>query len=419
MAKNIIWKLGAVNFNVASLRYRCLLPSLELQKSGYTPRIFLGKEIVSFSWKNTAALVFVKTFTGYDYHLAQRAVEKGIPVYIDLCDDIFFWGHGQHQFTKDDPKIRQAEHFFLIADLAKTIVVTGKALKEVLVSKGISEDKIKIIHDGIEDLETIKEERSLFDSTRKGMISELILSKLIQLALPIYEHSTTQTPLFRIKHLINIYRYKLLNRMKVQQPVTSKLPKASIQTSHNGQANSNPTIDQGIRVLWFGNAGVKNVYGMTDLLQIKEDLKQFFSVHKGELWISSNNEQLFQDIQKELDFSCRYFTWSLEGCINLIKKSDLIVVPGAETRFSKCKSPNRSLLALHYGKPVVAEKTQAIEQIQELIYVGDWKNNLILASKEKEPKGYSNRENILKSHSKEWIAQKWFELLFSETIDGH
>jgi hypothetical protein len=413
MAKNIIWKLGAVNFNVASLRYRCLLPSLELQKSGYSPKIFLGNELISLSWGDAAAIVFVKTFTGYDYYLATQAVEKGIPVYIDLCDDIFYWSHTLEDFSKDDPKIRQAEHFFLIADLAETIVVTGSALKDVLISKGISEDKIRIIHDGIEDLETVQEEKSLFQKTRKEMMPERILSKLVQAVLPIYEHSTTQTALLRFKHRLSIYRYKLLNTLKGQKPPPSKLPQVSIQTSNHKSSELIPSADHGIRVLWFGNAGVKDVYGMTDLLQIKNDLKDFFSVHKGELWVSSNNEQLFQDVQKELDFSCRYFPWSLEGCISLIKSSNLIVVPGAETRFSKCKSPNRSLLALHYGKPVVAEKTQAIEQIEELIYVGDWKQNLILAAKESAPKGSDSREDILKSHSKQFIARQWFQLLFS------
>ena len=81
------WKVSTLNLDLASLRYRAILPMLALDRFGIKGKIFNNPNRDSLI--SLDALVIVKSFTFEDYWLAQEAVKMKVPIIFDLCDNIF------------------------------------------------------------------------------------------------------------------------------------------------------------------------------------------------------------------------------------------------------------------------------------------------------------------------------------------
>ena len=89
------WKVGSLSAKMASVRYRALLPVIALEAAGVQSRVF--SESRDAFLEGLDALVIVKSFTPDDLLLAQVARERGIKVFIDLCDNIFIGGYGSNR----------------------------------------------------------------------------------------------------------------------------------------------------------------------------------------------------------------------------------------------------------------------------------------------------------------------------------
>ncbi len=115
------------------------------------------------------------------------------------------------------------------------------------------------------------------------------------------------------------------------------------------------------QILWFGNSGYEHISGLTDLLLVRDDLErlaQEFDVH---LLVVSNNVDLYNKHIKGFKIPNHYLSWSRDLVEKELKTSSVVIVPNPLNQFAKVKSPNRTILALSRGVPVVATQTNAMK----------------------------------------------------------
>lgn len=164
------WKVSSLSNNMASVRYRALLPILALKELNVVSTVFSDANPDNLN--SIDILVIVKSFTSHDLLLAQEAENAGIPIVIDLCDNLFIESYGQ-QSGKTSPK----EVFKLIAKKISAVVTTTQPLADVLTLYVEANTPIFIVPDGIETDELIKQGEELLLEARKRQ--NLSLSRLL------------------------------------------------------------------------------------------------------------------------------------------------------------------------------------------------------------------------------------------------
>ena len=135
----LIWKTQTLNVNVASVRYRALLPMKYLAKplmaKGIEQTIVGSIDAVTLT-PETTAVIFVKSFRDQDVETCRQTHYLGAPIILDLCDNIFI-----AEYATDNEYV-PAKNFRKMARYAAAIVTTGDALKaqieEVLVPLNIT-----------------------------------------------------------------------------------------------------------------------------------------------------------------------------------------------------------------------------------------------------------------------------------------
>jgi hypothetical protein len=80
------WCVASLSNDTASVRYRALLPLLALEAEDIAGSLFTSR--CAFDLESLDVLVIVKSFSIETLALVQRARALGIPVIIDLCDNV-------------------------------------------------------------------------------------------------------------------------------------------------------------------------------------------------------------------------------------------------------------------------------------------------------------------------------------------
>ena len=241
----LVWKIQTLNINVASLRYRCLFPLRYLAQRGITSEIYGGKDTVKLT-PQTQAIIFVKSFHTVDVETCRRAYKQGIPIILDLCDNIFIDGYGA------DSSYVPAQNFRLMADKAAAIVTTGTAMKaevEALLSAEQASDLVSqesshkplvvVIPDGSESIDDIK---FAFRSTRAKRQRSLTL-KSLKLTRQLYQRgwrklkATANKLNSSIKRIL--HRYRLLT-LRSARPVPKNGSKAAEHPTSQKTRRKNP-----------------------------------------------------------------------------------------------------------------------------------------------------------------------------------
>jgi len=399
------WKVSTLNLDLASLRYRAILPMLALERFGIKGKIFNKPNRDSLIGLD--ALVIVKSFTFEDYWLAQEAVKMKVPVIFDLCDNIFI-GH----YAKKNP-ISPSTIFLLIADIATAIVVTTDPLATIVREKTLGQTPVYIIPDGIitpmllatakKRLRLLQLYKSLHQIIINNVISRLVRKgkgKLyILMTAPlngISRSSLLKNVIKKIgkhsRHYLNwrfwatrtYHHYKQLrahvagraHRLTSNTKPTS-VSKAEKSAPHTGQPLVASSSSR--KIVWFGNHGADHAdFGMLDLLSIREPLERLASEFPLELVVISNNLKKFNNHISQIAIPSRYIEWSNESMTDHLRNADVVVIPSSLDDFSICKSANRTILALSHGVPVVATATPALETLRKCIEVDDFEGGLRL-----------------------------------------
>jgi glycosyltransferase involved in cell wall biosynthesis len=428
------WKVSSLSGEIASVRYRALLPSIELSSRHYQSRIFAGAHPRQL--KSLDVLIFVKATSSKDLGLAQLAKTQGIPVILDLCDNIFI------ETYKGKGIATPAEVFTAMARQATAIVVTTVALSEVIKERISDNTPIYVIPDGIETTqlaalgsqllaaalqsEKISSTRDLLQDSRKfafrytGLFNSLKTISFRKLLRVFVKHSRRSRKLL-YSHLKQCSRHcakKLYFRYdSIRSAIIASRKKTSIgltspyfinsATSPAPPNENSPAVQR--RILWFGNHGANHAkFGMLDLLEIKDDLERVAAELSIKLIVVSNNLEKYKNFILPLAIASEYIEWSAQVVEQQLKIADIVIIPNTLDAFSRCKSANRAVLALSRGTPVVATGSPALRELSACIELDDFYGGIMR---------YLNNPHHREEHLLH--ASKLIELLFGQASIGN
>lgn len=430
------WKVSTLNAAMASVRYRALLPQIALEHVGIHGKVFSTASPACLN--NIDLLVIVKSFTLEDYCLAQNAVEKCIPVILDLCDNIFVEAYNSKE------KIAPADFFLLIADMASAIVVTTDPLASNVSKVVGARCPIFVVPDGLVSpellaavkrrlfwprlLERVRRLGSVTCAVGRKVIDKLgmlrsasqagLLEETLREALPNRFGVLTKIGnrhYERIRALMAASQPKVLANVRIPQ-----LPSDSVHETHPKVAvfqSSARTAKGQIKktILWFGNHGaVHAAFGMLDILQIREVLEKLAAELPVELLVVSNSKEKFERHIRPMAIATRYSEWSEDAMEGHLRNADVVVIPNSLDPFSICKSANRTVLALAHGTPVVATSTPALEPLRECIVLDDFENGLrrYLADSEYARTHTHKAQKIIDElYGQDSISRQWGEVI--------
>ena len=446
----LIWKVQTLNVNVASLRYRCLLPlrylSKATAKSGVKQVIVGGADPVNQALEN-ATVIFVKSFHDHDVETCQRVYQSGASVILDLCDNIFIaeYAAGNNEYVP-------ADNFKRMAPFAAAIVTTGEALKAE-VKQAIAPLNLTIpivvIPDASETLADIDE---TFRATRVQRLVSLRIRPIARRAQAIYGKTvwaikTVLRPAVRqVKDSLQIPRDQtdendrlvkekaiaLLSGRWVealpieqQQSIATKRQKKSKQRNQvvvqptPWMPQKWPSAPADVRtILWFGNHGAKyGSFGMESILEVAPAIEELSHELPLRLVVVSNSQSKYERYIQPLPFETSYLRWHPRAIYRYIRASDVTIIPNSQSAYSICKSANRAVLSLSQGTPVVASRTPALALFEGCVALDDWELGLrqyLLQTQIAEQHIAQAKQAIAQNLSGEKIAQQWIDLL--ETI---
>lgn len=381
----LAWVVESIDLDVASFRYRCLLPAWALSQFGYESSIFC-RTVPDPSGFD--ALIAVKNAGTSMFAAAQRFRAEDKPVYIDLCDNVFVPGY----FSKMNPDLT-AERVCKLARHATGVVVPTRALARILGAAMRAPVSIDVIPDGAVTPKThatiakwmdqaIREAPGAVVPPRQQLTIKSIARKIVPTA---WHHWTGLNG---------------VNHHPAAEPRTSAPIQLPADTA---------------KIVWFGKHGT--TYGQAGMMLLAPLLSVLESVHKTrpvELVVISNSRKKFNRLCDGVNFYTRYERWNNQLVFEELARSDVFVMPTARDPFSMCKSANRAVLSLANNVPVVASYLEDLETLREAIIVDDWKAGLeqYLFDPQARATDLAKSARIIEQHySATAIAQKWNAIL--------
>ncbi|MFK8183289.1 MAG: hypothetical protein AB8B99_07925 [Phormidesmis sp.] len=451
----LVWKIQTLNINVASLRYRCLLPLRYLSHHGLESKIYGGLATVKLT-PQTKAIIFVKSFHHADVATCKRAYQQGVPIILDLCDNIFIEGYGA------DSDHIAAQNFQIMAQMADVIVTTGTAMKaevekalsiEQVPDEQVSDEQVSdeqvpdeqvselahsshphsnhsqtaprviTIPDGSESLEDIQ---FAFKSTKWARAFKQA-TKPLHVARRLYKEgrhaakvALCDAGLLSPKEIPP--EHTATGHLTCPNPTHTKHANKSSKKPKKNKSQPTPLRPKpwppapGVKtVLWFGNHGAKyGNFGMLNILDVADALQAVNASCSLRLMVISNHREKYEADIAPLPFETDYLRWHPLKIYDYIRASDVVIIPNSQSRYSICKSANRAVLALSQGTPVVASRTPALDGLKGCVWLDDWEGGLreyLLNPQVGEAHVEQAQQLIAQTLSGEAIAQKWLTLL--------
>lgn len=299
---------------MASVRYRALAPALALRDKGYDTRVVDKTSNINLD-KNDL-VVIVKSFSPEDIALAEKCHVAGIPLVIDLCDNIFVEGYA--------PSILPApqEVFRRLAQYTSAFCTPTPTLKNIIEGLIADQTPVYVIPDGSETESLLNRFNEILETPkRRARPLTFLIKNLLRVAL------THRPPFFKRRKII----------------------------------------------VWFGNHGASySHFGIEDILIAKTALEIISQEQDVLLVVISNSRKRYLQLIKPLNIKSHYLDWSPENIGIWLNSADIAIIPNSLDAFAKCKSANRTLLALEHGCAVVATKTDALTNLESCIETRDF-----------------------------------------------
>ncbi len=421
IVKKIGWKVSGFSPDLASVRYRAVLPMVSLEKVGIQSTI-----ISSVSDLNIAefdAIIIVKSFTSDDLYLAQQARKNGVPVFFDLCDNIFIEGYKGKQI------VTPAEMFFAMSPCLSGVLVTTEPLKGVVEKVLEYQVPVHVVPDGIETKRDVEVARKILGKVLKSEIKKNIrtLAKTIATdsianvasgaqKVKILKHylkanfKTYIKPLTWVKKAYIAYDHARSSLLGAPRKAGGSVSSSANEIFQSGKPIKRSALTPSSRrILWFGNHGAKYAqFGILDLLSLRNALERLDKEIPIELVVVSNNRDKFVKYISRFNCVTRYIEWSADAVDAMLKIADVVVVPNSKDEFSICKSSNRTVMSINAGVPVVADMTPSLEELRSAIYVDDFYEgikNCLLNAKESRRKVAIGKEIIRRIYGKDATAK--------------
>lgn len=386
MTVRIAWKTAQAKESIASIRYRCLYPAMGLEKHGYESIILEDRETIR-SFRGLYALVFVKTFSKHDFDLAQSAKAEKIKIFIDLCDNIFIEHYA---------KSSAYSHFNEMASIAEFIVVPTDELKKTVLRNSPSAS-VKVIPDQIES------------KTSQAFIRASLIQKRL--------HGSIKRPIVQVLWRSLLSKFRHAKRILLYQ-----VKKYTSKDKHLRLSEALRQFGeiQAKQIIWFGNAGGGfSTFGLPSLESIMPALINVNRRQPIKLLVVTNDYEKYCKHIKPYELPTVFKPWHFDDVFDDISQSDICVVPMLKDDFSSTKSPNRSLLALSLGVPVVAADMPSLNLIKDSIIVDDWESGVYeyLTNRERVDRDIDSvRLTICEHFSGEVIAGAWKCILEEDRI---
>nr|WP_281720650.1 glycosyltransferase [Nitrosomonas nitrosa] len=404
------WKVASLDPNMASVRYRAILPSMFLESLAIRSKWFSHPSIKNL--EGIDVLVIVKSLTEEDVFLAEQAAERGVPVILDLCDNIFVSGY------LGRGKVSPADNFMAMAKHATAVVASTETLAAEITRSIGEHTRVFVVPDGLTPLGHECGNRSFrwkrFCEKSRGVVAGLRPGRMVHKVAkvfpgPLLRSLIHQEARRQVKTSLIKFVYKRLNRLSqgnraVERPY--EMPTSKITALGTLSVR---------RILWFGNHGAPySSFGMLELLAIREVLERVAAEMPVELWVVSNNQTKYNSEIASLAIPSHYVEWSPHAMKRAFTLADVVVLPSTCDPFSVCKSANRAVLALSNKVPVVATRTPALAPLAECIEINDFYTGI---------KRYLSEPDHVRAHlgvadkliqanfGKEVIATKWMEVL--------
>ncbi len=362
-AKYVVWKVLELRVDVASVRYRALMPALGLHERGYDS-IFLQYGERPSPLSNICAAVFVKSFSAEDFALAEDFCRAGIPVILDLCDNVFIPEYELGPFGQ------AFAHFKAMAAISRAVLVPTEELATQLRRQTGYQGRVVVIPDQVETEATAREVLR-FRQTLAHCRRHIVPRILARLPSPL---AAAMTPAVRAASRLvgprSVVRQKARHLLARSDPLgqaflTAAATAAPTRLGQRAAARR--------RVIWFGNHGAPHsMFGMPSLAAILPNLKALNEAIPIELAIVSNNVKQFTELFSNLPFPASYAQWDLLSIFANVSSADVCVLPNPRDDFSLCKSQNRAVLALALGVPVVADSIPSLDDFKECVIFDDW-----------------------------------------------
>ena len=377
----IIFYVASLTEKSASARYRAMLPAAYLSRLGVKAEVHTGI-IRRRTLRKAECLVIVKAFSSHTVRLCALARQLGVPIIFDLCDDIFEEGYGalgggtHNQFA-----------FRAMAALASSIVTTNSTLAAKIRLHTPQGTVVHIIPDMAEREEDIAFLRSTRTPLRQAKREQL--------------RRSWQRFRKNLKRLPRTLSRRLANADgRVRERSERKVP--------NPPA---PVPGPEKVVLWFGNHGSEySDTGMTQLLWVAADLEKLARKYPIRLVVVSNSHQKFERYIEPLPFPTEYVEWTPTVIYQQMKRAAVCVVPFGYDAFSLSKSPNRVVLSLSLGVPVVCTEIPSLGELKDAVLIGNWYDSIETYLNEPDTVARHleiGRDVIRRTYSGERIAELW------------
>jgi len=171
-------------------------------------------------------------------------------------------------------------------------------------------------------------------------------------------------------------------------------------------------------VVWFGNAGREgDGVGIESLISLSDQLEEVNHIYPLQLLVISHGYSIFREATKDFRIPCIYREWSIFGTLDLLRKSNVVVIPNPNTNFARAKSANRCMLALLAGLPVIASRIPALDEFAQCVVLDDWKNGLMryLGNPNVAAKDVSIGQSLIqKKYNEISIAHYWEKILVNQ-----
>ncbi|EJM65087.1 hypothetical protein PMI30_03410 [Pseudomonas sp. GM50] len=417
------WCVVSLSLDMASVRYRAILPLLALEDFGHTNQLFTSQKPVDV--ETLDALVIVKNFSIESYSLAQKARARGVPVIIDLCDNIFIDGYGKKN------KNKASDMFIAMSRHATAIVTTTEPLAEQIRGR-VPGVPVCIVPDGVASDSTnqrgsrrIVDALDVKDIKLKTAPSKQVnkLSARINVLRTSSFKGLIKAQIKRRKSWLKwrFWAKKAYKGYDASRTLATKIVKDTLRRAQDISVKKVQTMavaPQGrMRLLWFGNHGAAYAkFGMLDLLEIREALEMIALEFPVQLVVISNSFNKYEEFIKPMAIPSIYHEWSIERVEEYMSDACVVLIPNSRDAFSICKSANRTVHALTRGIPVVATGTPALLPLAGSIVVDDFVSGLrrYLSSKEAAVTDVALGLKLIDKHfSSPVIGALWQDVLFA------
>ena len=396
------WKINNLDLNIASNRYRALLPLLALRENGYESHIF--SDIENIDIEKLDVLVIVKSFTEEDLKLAIRVTNLKIPLIIDLCDNIFVPGWAPKGLITN---------FLKIMNLASLLVVPTEQLALKVRKKVRFPIQLCVIPDGNIDSSNLDKMRKIIRSSIVKESKILLYRSFISILRSAYQLLRSAYRLLRSAYRLLLFAFGIPDKIFIRRFIS--ILRSAYQSFISIFYTNNKSIKNSKILLWFGNHGGDYAnFGMLDLLNIQKDLEAVAKEFNVRLVVVSNNRDKFEKHISKFDMCTEYYEWSIDLLNERLKEASVVLLPNSLDPFSECKSPNRAVMAISAGIPVVATKTKALAPFVDYVNFDDFYNGIcecLLDSKKINVDIQKRSKFINKKFGIEVIKEQWLDAI--------